>query len=463
MRRVLLALLLASTAACTTLEPAYERPAAPVPTAFPQGAAYGPGEPGAVAAADLPWRQVLLDPRLQSVIEQGLANNRDLRIAAANVAQARALYRVQRSARFPLVDVGGGASVSRQRGLTGGADTVESYAVDVGVSAFELDLFGRVRSLSNAALQQYFATEEGARAARIALIGETASAWLTLAADRELLEIARATEQLAAQTVELNRRRLEGGIASQLEVSQAETVLQQARSDAAALTTQVAQDRNALDLLVGASVADAQLPERLEPGYVLAALPTDLDSAVLLRRPDVLQAENQLRAANANIGAARAAFFPRLSLTGAAGFASNALSSLFTGDGFTATAGLAASLPIFDGGANRANLDAVRAQREGAVAAYERAIQVAFREVADALARRGTLAEQLTAAEALNQAAATTAQLSEARYREGAEGFLTVLEAQRTLYAAQQQRLTTELIRDVNTVTLYRTLGGGLS
>mgnify|MGYP002652463494 CR=1 FL=1 len=238
--------------------------------------------------------------------------------------------------------------------------------------------------------------------------------------------------------------------------------LQQARADAAALVTQVAQDRNALELLTGSPVGDVLLPERLERGYVLAELPGGVSSEVLLRRPDVLQAENQLRAANADIGAARAAFFPRLSLTTAAGFASAALSSLFTGDAFTASAGLAASLPIFDGGANRANLEATRAQRDAAVATYERTIQSAFREVADSLARRGTVEEQLAAAQGLVDAADTTVRISDARYREGAENFLSVLEAQRTLYSAQQGRLSVELVRETNTIDLYRSLGGGV-
>jgi multidrug efflux system outer membrane protein len=454
------ALLLLS--ACTTLEPAYERPSAPVPAAFPQGSAYGPGTPGAVAAADLPWRAVFLDTRLQGVIEQALANNRDLRIAAANVEQARALYRVQRSAQLPFVDAGASVTTTRSSDGQGGASAGERYTVDIGVSAFEIDLFGRLRSLSAAALQQFLATEEGARAVRISLIGETANAWLTLAADRELLRIARATQSAAEQSVTLNRQRLQGGVASQLEVSQAETVFQRARADAAAFETQVAQDRNALELLVGAPVADTQLPDRLEPGLVVADLPVGIGSEVLLRRPDVLQAENQLRAANANIGAARAAFYPRLSLTGSGGFASTALSSLLTGNAFTYALGPAVGLPIFDGGANRANLALSQAQRDAAVAQYERTIQVAFREVADALARRGTISEQVEATRSLADAAATGARLADARYREGIESFLASLEAQRTSYAAQQSLVGAELARQSNTVTVYRTLGGGL-
>lgn len=463
MRRALSAVLLAGfLSSCTTLEPAYRRPASPVPASFPQGAAYAPDGSNASTAADLAWNSVLLDPRLQSVVGQALANNRDLRIAASNAAQARALYRGQRSAQFPYVDLGGSAGVNRGPGLNGDAVTTESYSVDVGATAFEIDLFGRLRSLTNAALLEYFASEEGARATRIALIGETANVWLTLAADRERLRIARATAQLAQQSVDLNRRRLEGGIASQLELSQAETILQQAHSDAAALTTQVAQDRNALELLVGAPVADAQLPASLEPGFVLAGLPGGIGSAVLLRRPDVLQAENRLRAANANIGAARAAFFPSLSLTGAAGLASTALSGLFDGGVFAASAGLGAGLPLFDAGRNRANLELSQAQRSAAVAQYERTVQVAFREVADALARQGTIDEQVTAARALVAAAQTSVEISEARYREGAGNFLAVLEAQRTLYGAQQSLTAIELARESSVVNLYRALGGGL-
>ena len=443
---------------CTTLEPAYRRPPAPTPATFPQGDAYAPAA-AAPDPAKLPWREVFLDARLQAVIESALAENRDLRIAAANILAARAQYRVQRSARFPQVTATASALGVRQLGSSG-----ESYGVDIGVSSFELDLFGRVRSLTNAAFQQYLATEEGARATRISLIAETASAWLTLAADRSFLEVASQTAATAEQAVNLTRSRLRGGISSQLEVSQAETIWEQARSDLAAFTTQVAQDRNALDLLVGAPVADEQLPAGVSDavGFVTADVPAGLSSEVLLRRPDVLQAENQLRAASANIGAARANFFPRITLTGLLGLASPALGQLFSGGAFTYTAGPGVSLPIFTAGANRATLDFARAQQKAAVANYERAIQSAFRETADALARRGTIGEQLTALRRLTAASQTALELSSARYRVGSEAFLTVLDAQRSRYVAQQQLISALLVRETSIVSLYRALGGGL-
>lgn len=443
---------------CATLEPRYSRPDAPVPASFPQGGAYGRAVASATDPASLPWREVFLDRRLQQVVEAALTNNRDLRIAAANIEAARAQYRIQRSAQFPFVTAGAGASAVRAGGQTG-----ESYTVEAGVSSFELDLFGRLRSLSRSALQQFFATEEATRATRISLMAETANAWLTLAADRSLLAIAQQTAATAGETTTLTRQRLQGGVSSQLDVSQAETILEQARSDVASLTTQVAQDRNALDLLVGAPVADALLPPQLdETGLVTTEVPAGISSEVLLRRPDVLQAENQLRAANANIGAARANFFPRISLTGVAGLASTALGQLFTGGAFTFNVGPSVSLPIFNAGANRANLAYTQAQRTAATASYERAIQIAFREASDALARRGTIEAQLGAQRRLTAAASTTATLASARYRVGAEGYLTVLDAQRTLYSAQRQLVGTRLLRDSNLVTLYRALGGGL-
>lgn len=460
MRRLTAAALTAAllAAGCTSLEPRYVRPAAPVPGSFPHGDAYARGVASASDPAKLPWREVFIDPRLRQVVEAALANNRDLRVAAANIESARALYRVQRAAQLPYVSAGANATALRAGGQTG-----ESYGLNAGVSSFELDLFGRVRSLSQAALQRYLATEEAARATRISLMAETANTWLTLAADRSLLRIARQTASTAGEATVLSRQRLLGGIASQLDLSQSETILEQARSDLADLTTQVAQDRNALELLVGAPVADDLLPPQLDDaGFVAADVPAGISSETLLRRPDVLQAENQLRATNANIGAARANFFPRISLTGVAGLASSALSGLFTGGAFTFSVGPSVSLPIFDGGANRSNLAYSEAQRTAAIATYERSIQVAFRDAADALARRGTIDAQLGAQRRLTAAAASTYDLSSARYRVGAEGYLTVLDAQRTLYSAQRQLVGARLLRDNNLVTLYRALGGGL-
>lgn len=342
---------------------------------------------------------------------------------------------------------------------TGGRRTV--YTAELGLASFELDLFGRLHRLSDAALQQYFGTAAAARTARLTLVAQVANAYLTLAADRSLLAIAADTETSAGRSVALTLARLRGGIAPRSDLRQAETVLDQARADRADLTAIVAQDRNALELLVGAPVADALLPPSLERvDGLLAELPAGLDSRILLRRPDVVEAEYTLRAANARIGAARAAFFPTISLTAVAGFASTALSALFTGGAFTWSVAPTAAVPIFDGGANRGNLAYARAQQALAIAQYQRAIQTAFRDVADALARRGVVAKQVAAQSDLEAAAQDEFTLADARYREGIDTFLTSLDAQRTLYGARRSLATARLVRASNLVALYQALGG---
>ncbi|WP_296221781.1 efflux transporter outer membrane subunit, partial [uncultured Sphingomonas sp.] len=361
--------------------------------------------------------------------------------------------------------VGAGAGAGAVGGGIGSASSnLEFYSVNAGFSQFELDLFGRVRNLSRAALEQYFASEEAQRTARISLIAEIANAWLTMAADQEQLRISRETLKAFEQSLELTRAQFRIGVASELEARQAETNYQAARNDIAALQTQVARDQNALNLLVGATVPADQLPTELGNAPVTRdALPGNLSSEVLLRRPDVLQAEHQLIAENANIGAARAAFFPRISLTATIGTISTALSGLFGGGSFTYNAAPSVALPLFDGGRNAANLDYAKASQQVAVATYERAIQTAFREVSDALAQRGTIEEQVAAQTARAEAASVAARLSDARYRAGVDSFLVALDAQRTAYAAQQQLVTTRLARGSNLVELYRSLGGGLN
>jgi multidrug efflux system outer membrane protein len=454
-RRLLSLLLATSLAGCTNLEPKYVQPEPPVPASWPLGDAYL--RQSEAALPSLTYRDVFRDPRLRVLIDRALVNNRDLRIAAANIQSARAQYRVQRSEQLPHVDAGGGANVSGG----GGQGTSDRYNVDVGVSRFELDLFGRVRSLSNSALNQYFATEAAARATRLTLTGEIATAYFTLAADRTLLAIARATEANATRFAELTGARLRGGIASRIDLRQAQTILEQARSDVASQTSNVAQDRNALQLLVGAPVADADLPPSIEAvDGLVAELPAGLDSRILLRRPDVVEAEYNLRAANARIGAARAAFFPTISLTGLLGLASSGLTGLFSGGAFNFSGGANASLPIFDAGANRGNLQFARAQRELFLARYEQTIQTAFREVSDALARRGTIGAQFAAQTRLVADAQDNYTLTQARYREGIENFLATLDAQRTLYSAQQSLVRTRLERATNLATLYQSLGG---
>lgn len=468
-RHPFLATLALTTAlAGCNLAPKYERPTGAVPAALPEGGVYPRAASDAADVTAIGWRDFFLDDRLRGVIDTALANNRDLRIAAGNVLQARAQYRVQAADRVPTTNVSGTGTFTNNifgaGGAAGGTGNIEVFQVQAGFSSFELDLFGRVRNLSRAAQEQYFASAEGERAARIALIAETANAWLTLAADQDRLRIAQDTLRSFEQTLNLTRAQFRIGVKSELEARQAETTYQSARNDIAALTTQIAQDRNALDLLAGTTIPAAQLPAGLGNATVTRdALPANLSSEVLLRRPDVLRAEHQLIAANANIGAARAAFFPRISLTGLIGTISTALGGLFAGGSYTYTGSPSASLPLFDGGRNAGNLDYARASQRIAVATYEKAIQTAFREVSDALAQRGTIGEQVAAQTARADAARVAARLSDARYRAGVDSFLVSLDAQRTAYAADQQLIATRLARAGNLVTLYATLGGGLA
>jgi multidrug efflux system outer membrane protein len=462
-----LGILLASAAlAACTLEPAYHRPAAAVPNAWPVGEAYAATPAGPPPSVS--YRDVFGDPHLLAVIDRALSNSQDLRVAMANVTIARAQYRVQRAELLPRVDAAFGATEQNGRfttqtpaGPVSQRQTTRSYDANAGFSAFEIDLFGRLRSLSHAAQDQYLASESGAKAARLTLVAEVAGAYLTLAADRSLLAIAGDTETSAQHSVDIIRARLTGGVAPRTDVRQAETILDQARSDRANLTALVAQDRNALELLVGAPVADADLPASIESlDGRLSEVPAGLDSRILLRRPDVAQAEYRLRAANAQIGAARAAFFPSISLTALAGLASPQLGALFSGPNRTWTVSGGASQTLFAGGANVAGLSLAKGQRDLAVAQYQQAIQAAFRDVADALARRGTIRDQLHAQTSLEAAAADSYALENARYKEGIDPYLSALDAQRTLYAARRTLASTRLLQADSLVTLYRSLGG---
>jgi outer membrane protein, multidrug efflux system len=450
-----------------TMAPRYERPTAPVADTWPSGASYDPTQASEKTAADLPWREFIRDQKLQRVIDQALANNRDLRSSLANIQAARAQYRIQRSDLFPKFN--GELSATRQKSLnsfstSGGAVENEFYSASVGLSAFEIDLFGRVRSLSNAQLESYLATAEAGRATRISLIAETASAYLTLAADNSRYELARRTVESAQRTMDVTRKRLEAGVSSRLDVRQAETVYQQARVDLASTTALIAQDRNALELLMGGHLSDELLPAELPDDHQwLADVPAGLSSSVLLARPDVLQAEHQLKSANANIGAARAAFFPSLSLTASKGLASPELSDLFSDGVSVWSVAPNLVLPIFRGGENVANLSYAKAQRDLYVSQYELSIQTAFKEVADALAVRGTIQDQLDAQRALVDAAADSYELAEARYTKGVDTFLNALDAQRTLYNAEKSLVSARLTASDNVVTLYRVLGGGLA
>ena len=466
MRRLLTLAPLVLLAGCD-LAPPYHRAGLPAPASLPSGGIYPAATATATQAPDIAWQDFFVDPALQQVIATGLANNRDLRIALANVEQARALYRVQRADQLPTIGANANATYARTSAAAtafpGQDRTTHIYSVNAGLSAFEIDLFGRVRNLTRAALEQYLATEEGARATRITLIAEIASAYLTMAADQDQLRISQGTLESFRQSLDLTRAQFRIGVTSELEVRQAETNFEQARYDIAALQTQIARDQNALNLLVGTTVGADQLPRGLDQHvFTLDDLPAGLSSDLLLQRPDVLQAEHQLKAQYANIGAARAAFFPQISLTAAIGTLSPALSGLFDRGNYTWQVAPTASQTIFDFGRNAANLRYAKAGRDAALAGYEKAIQTAFREVADALAERGTIREQLAARTDRMTAAATAYRLSDARYRAGVDPFLTSLDAQRTLYAAQQNLVQTRLDAASNLVELYRALGGGL-
>jgi outer membrane protein, multidrug efflux system len=448
-------------AACANLAPEYQQPAAPVALTWPSTTA---AEASGSSAAELAWPDFFVDARLRNAITAALANNRDLRVAALQIEQARALYRVQRADRFPTVEAS--ATTTAQRtpaslSQSGQAATTHQYEAGIGFSRYELDFFGRLRNLNEQALQSFLATAEARRSVHILLIAEVANTYLTLAADRERLQVARRTLDSQNASYTLIRNRFNLGAASQLDLRRAQTTVDAARGDVARFTSLVAQDENALALLIGAPLRAEWLPEALAPVSSMADLPAGVPSDVLQRRPDIRQAEHRLQAAHAVIGQARAAFFPSVSLTAFGGVASSELSDLFRGGAGAWSFAPRIALPIFDGGRNRATLQAAEVGREIAVAEYERAIQGAFREVADALAARGTLGEQLEAQQSLVDAAADSRHLSDIRFREGAESYLTVLDAQRSLYAAEQDLISLRLSRLANQVTLYKVLGGG--
>ena len=506
MMRSLVLILAASTAiAGCSLAPKYARTELPVPPSLPVGDAYLRQSEAALPA--ITYRDVFKDPRLQQIIVQALANNRDLRVAAANIASTRAQYRIQRADLLPQVDASGRYSYSGggrgtrntvTSGGTGGntgtgtgtgntgtgtgtggvgsggtgtgagtgsvvssSSSNSAFSVDLGTTAFELDLFGRIRSLTSAALDRYFATEAAARATRLTLVGDIADAWLTYASDQSLLKIAQDTVTSSQRSVTLTNARLRGGVAPRTDLRQAQQILFTAQSDLAQQRTALAQDVNALQLLVGAPVDASLLPASIEQALpTVAALPAGLDSSILLRRPDVVESEYQLRATNAEIGAARAELFPKISLTGILGFASTSLTSLFSGGAFNYSVAPSVSYPIFRAGAGIAGVAYSKAQRDAALATYEKTIQTAFQETADALARQGTIADQLKANQNFSEAALDTYRLSDARYRGGIDTFLNSLDAQRSLYTAQRNLVATQLVGASNRVTLYRVLGG---
>lgn len=448
--------LAALLAACGSLAPNYERPAAPVAPAYP--AAVAGGAVAGTPASELDWSRFVDDARTRRLVELALQSNRDLRVAVATIERTRALYQVQRADRLPTVN--GIASLTRQPNTAG--EQTSLYTVGLGVTSFELDLWGRVRNLSEAALAQYLATEEGRKATQISLVGAVMRQALAVQADEELLALTQQTLQTRNESLKLTQLRFDNGVASELDLQQARSLVESARATLAQLQRQRELDENALVLLVGQPLpADLPPATGLADARLVADLPAGLPADLLERRPDIRQAEQALIGANANIGAARAAFFPRISLTGSAGTASNELSGLFKSGSFAWTFIPQVSLPIFDSGRNQANLEASRASRDIAVAQYEKAVQTAFREVADALAGRATLGEQLRAQQAQLEADSARFRLSDLRYRNGVASYLDLLDAQRSLFATQQAAVQTRLAQLQNLVTVYQVLGGG--
>ncbi|NGZ84041.1 AdeC/AdeK/OprM family multidrug efflux complex outer membrane factor [Duganella aceris] len=468
MQKSLITMAAVAMLAGCSLAPVYERPDQPVPQAWPAGDAYK-GVPQAAADAkpvsEIQWRDYFADANLRKVIELALANNRDLRVSVLNIEKAKAQYNIDSAALLPKLSASVSQTASRTPSTlsgTGESFINRQYTGGLVMSAYELDFFGKVRNLSEAGLQSYLGTEEARRAQQITLVSEVANAYLTLIADQQRLKLAADTLQSQQTSYDLSKKRFDSGVTSGVDVYDSQTSVESARNDMAVYTAQVALDQNALVLLVGGDVPAELLPSGdLNAVTQLAAIPAGLPSDLLRSRPDVQQAERALRAANANIGVARAAFFPSISLTASGGSASTNLSGLFKAGSATWSFIPQINLPIFDGGVNRANLNIAKADRDISVAQYEKSIQVAFREVADALATRGTLDERVASQQALVEAAEKSYRINEARYRKGADSYLNALISQRALYAAQQGLISTRLSKTSNAVTLYKVLGGG--
>ena len=446
-----------------TLAPEYQRPGSPVAAQWPAGAAYVQDAQDAPRAADLKWHEFFADAALQKIIQQALDNNRDLRLAALNVERAQGLYGIQRGDLFPSFTAEGGKTRQRRSAdliEPGQPRTVTQYSADLGFAAWELDFFGRIRSLSDQALEEYLATDEGRRSTQVALVSQVARTYFALAADRENLALARSTLESQQAAYGLVKRRFDVGTVSELDLKQARIPVDTARADVARYTQLAAQDLNALVLLAGAPVPEALLPPNLVAAGMLKDVAAGVSSEVLLLRPDVIAAEHRLKGAYASIGAARAALFPRITLTGSVGTASSELSRLFEGQSGTWLFAPQFSLPIFD---TRlwAALRVSKTDREIALTQYEKAVQTAFREVADALAVRGTIDEQLAAQESLTATVGDTYRLAERRYNSGIDSFLTVLDAQRSHFAAQQSLVTLRLAKLAAQIQLYAALGGG--
>lgn len=445
-----------------TLSPKYARPDAPVESQFPGQQVEERDD--RVRTADLGWREVFADARLQALVDLALQNNRDLRVAALNVERVHAQYRIQRAPLFPSVGASGSATFQQLPALIPSSAFIprQQYALGIGITAWELDFFGRTRSLSERALQQYFATEQARRSAHLALVAQVATAHFNERAFAEQLELARMTIRTVEESFELTRRSFELGTASELDLRTAESQLATARANLAFYEQRHQQSLNTLVFLIGSPLPeDLPEPTPLTEAQVRTDLPAGLPSDLLTRRPDILAAEHQLIAANASIGAARAAFFPSISLTGNGGLQSPDLGQLLSGDAFTWNFVPRINVPIFQGGALRANLDVAKISKQIEIANYERSIQAAFREVADALVAREAIEEQIAAHQARVAAEEQRYRLAELRYRAGIERYVTLLTAQRDLYTAQQQLIDSQFARLANVATLYRALGGG--
>lgn len=481
------------TSGACTMAPRYERPESPVDGVFPHYPEYkGIGEevkgaeasgaqppksadgqePSYKATDELPatgnlsWREFYVDPNMQRLIEYALENNRDLRVAALNVEAYRALYQIQRADLLPDISASGAAQNQRTRTFQPApypeSSVSRTYTLGVGVTSWELDLFGRVRSLKDTALEQYLSTRHAAYATRVSMVSSVASLYLNLVAAKEQYELTRSTYESRMESFEMVSAMYEQGVSSQLVVNQAKMAVEEARVNAVTYKTQTLQLENSLRLLVGGPLPpEVRVPDSLAAVRKLKDIPEGLPSDLLERRPDILQAEHTLKAANANIGAARANFFPRISLTGSLGFISGDLDELFDGDSKTWAFTPSVSLPIFQGGRNIANLEYSNVQRDIAVASYEKAIQTAFSEVADALAQRSTITEQLSATRSLRDASQESYDISNVRYSIGVDSFMNVLDAQRTLFSSQQAFINSVLTRELNSIELYKALGGG--
>ncbi|KPZ27135.1 Outer membrane protein [Pseudomonas syringae pv. viburni] len=456
--------LMALLAGCVNLAPDYQRPEAPVSEQWLPAAAANPSASNSVPT-DIEWQNFFTDNRLVRLQTLALINNRDLRLASLNVEKAQAQYRIERAASLPTIDASGSATHTRTSAATsttGRSSINHEYSAQLGLSSYELDVFGRIQNLQDEALEDYLALTETRRSTQISLIAEVATGWLTLAADNQLLKLAEDTLASQQQSYDLTQRSHALGGSSGLEVAQAQTTVESARGDVAQYKSQVLQDRNALRLLVGSDIPDALLPAADAQSVAqLVQVPDELPSSLLQRRPDVLSAEHSLKSANIDIGAARAAFFPSITLTANAGSASSSLSGLFKAGSGAWSFAPSISVPIFDGGANRATLDSAKIENQIQIQTYQQTLQTAFKEVADALAVRSTLDERVAAQQAYTDASRKSYELADALYRGGSQSYLEELESQRSLYSAEQELISLRLTEQSNRVTLYKVMGGG--